>query len=193
MRVWFSGSLLAVPFSVTASPSTTVWSSPALAVGAVLLLAVIVTVSAAEVLPPAVTVRLKVSVTVWPAFRVGAVKVGLAAVALLSVTVVPAVCVQAYVSASFSGSLLPLPSSVTDWALATVRSAPALAVGAWLFVAATTVTVAVSVEVSPPASVTVSLKVRAALLDRLEGAVKVGFAAELLLSVTVVPAVWDQA
>ena len=60
----------------------------------------IVTVSAAEVLPPAVTVRLKVRV----AAEEGAVNVGLSAEALLRVTVGPAVWDQAQVRVSPSGS-----------------------------------------------------------------------------------------
>ena len=190
VSVWFSGSLLAPPLSVTVAPSTTVRSAPASAVGAVFACTVTVTVSAVDVLPPAVTVRLKVSVEA----AAGAVKLGFAVVAPDSVTVVPPVWAQAYVSASPSGSLLLLPSSATEAPVATVRSVPASAVGPWLLVAATTVTIVVSVAVSPPGSVTVRLNVRAASLDRLDGEVKVGFAAVALLRVTVgVPAVWDQA
>ena len=173
--------------------SATRWSAPASARGAVLFRTVIVTASAAEVLPPAVTVRLKVSASVWPEATVGAVKVGCWAVALLRVTVVPPVWVQAQVSVSPSGSLLPLPSSVAGRPPATVRSGPAFAVGAWLFVAATTVIVTVSVEVAPPGSVTASVKLREASFDRLDGAVKVGFAAVELLSVTAGVPVWVQA
>ena len=154
---------------------------------------VTVTVSAADVLPPAVTVRLKVRVA-SAASCAGAVKVGFSAVALLRDTVAPAVCVHAQVSVSPSGSLLALASSVTAAASATVWSAPALAVGAWLFAAVATVTVTVSVAVSPPASVTVRVKVSAASLDRLDGAVNDGLAVDALPSVTVgVPAVWLQA
>ena len=87
--------MLELPSRVTTAASATVWSGPALAVGAVLFCTVIVTVSAADVLPPAVTVRLKVSVSVAFPVTVGAVKVGRCALVLLSVTFVPAVCVQA--------------------------------------------------------------------------------------------------
>ena len=93
-RVWLSGSRLALPSRVTAALSATVWSAPALAAGAVLLPTVIVTVSAVETSPPgSVTVRLKTR-SVFDA-TAGAVKVGLAAVALDSVTFVPEVWVQA--------------------------------------------------------------------------------------------------
>ena len=60
----------------------------------------------------------------------GAVKVGLVAVVLLRLTVGPAVCDHAYVSGTFpSGSVLPLPSSVTGIPSFIVSSGPALAAG----------------------------------------------------------------
>ena len=120
------------PDNVTVAPSATEdWSVPALAVGASLVPGVIDTdtVSAAELLDPAVTIKLNWRV----AFEVttcGAVNVGEAAVVELKVTVRPPVWVHAYESVSPSGSE-PEPDSVTvapsateDW------SAPAFAVGA---------------------------------------------------------------
>ena len=88
-------------------------------------------------------------------------------------------------SASFSGSLLPLPSNVTVEPFATLWSATT-AVGAWF----STVTVPVSVPERPCGSVTVRLNTRA---PSLLGAVKVGLDAVVELSVTVVPLVWLQA
>ena len=84
-----------------------------------------------------------------------------------------------------SGSLLPLPSSVTAEPFATLWSATT-AVGAWF----STVTVPVSAPERPCGSVTVRLNTRA---PSLLGAVKVGLAAVVELSVTVAPLVWVQA
>ena len=96
-------------------------------------------------------------------------------------------------SVSPSRSLLALPSRLTRAPPATVWSGPAFATGAWLFAAAVTVTVTVSVAVAPPGSVTVSVKFRAVSFDRLEGAVKVGCGALVLLSVTAGLPLWVQA
>ena len=192
----FSGSVLALPSSVTVAPSAARRSGPASATGGAFAadVTVIVTASAADVLPPAATVRLKVRVSVSPAVGVGAVKLGCWTAALLRATVVPPVWVQAQVSASPSGSLLALPSSVTGVPPVTVRSAPAFAVGAWLFAAAVTVIVTVSaVEARPCGSVTVRLKVSVSSFARLEGVVKAGCATVALSSATAVPAVWVQA
>ena len=72
------------------TPANTVWSAPASAVGTPLSWTVTVTASGSEANPPAsVTVSRKERVS--EPVTVGAVKVGEAAVALLSVTVVPAV------------------------------------------------------------------------------------------------------
>ena len=62
------------------------------------------TVSATESTVPSLTVSWKVKVTGVLEVSVGAVNVGEAAVALDSVTFVPAVCVHAKVNASPSGS-----------------------------------------------------------------------------------------
>ena len=85
--------MLALPSRVAVAPSATRWSGPALAVGAALSATVTVTVSLAVSPPGSVTVRLKVRVAL--PVTVGAAKVGLAVLALLSVTVVPAVWLQA--------------------------------------------------------------------------------------------------
>ena len=111
----------------------------------------------------------------------GAVKVGFAAVALLSVAVGPAVWDQAQVRVWLSGSRLALPSRVTVSPSVTVWSAPALAVGAVLTWTATCTVSAV--EARPSGSVTVRLKVRTVVVST-SGAVKVGFATFVLERVT---------
>ena len=110
------------PASVTLAAAATVWSGPALAVGfwfGVAGAAVTLMTTSSVAVPPrlSVTVRRKPSATLllW----LGAVKVGLAALALLSVTVVPEVCVQAKLAMVPSGSV-PEPASVTLAAEATV-------------------------------------------------------------------------
>ena len=85
--------MLAPASRVTVWSSTTVWSAPALAVGAVLSPTVTVTVSVLAKPPGSVTVTLKVRAV--SAATAGAVKVGFAAVALDRVTAGPAVRVQA--------------------------------------------------------------------------------------------------
>jgi hypothetical protein len=85
-----SGSLLAFPSKVTLAPEATAALAPAEAVGGELTI-VIVTVDGGEDTCPSLTVNEKASA---PDF-VGAVNVGLAAAAELSVTAVPAVCDQA--------------------------------------------------------------------------------------------------
>ena len=144
--------MLALPSSVTEAPESTVWSAPASAVGGSLFCTVTDTVSAVEASPPgSVTVRLKVSVSL--ADTAGAVKVGEAALALFSVTVVPTVWVQAWVRVRFSGSVLALASSVTVVPSNTVWSSPASAVGAVF-------AVTVRSKVSVTASLSVSVAVR---------------------------------
>ena len=115
----------------------------------------------------------------------GAVKVGDAAVVLLSVTVGPAVCVQAWLRLSPSGSELPEPSSVTVVPSSTAWSAPAAAVG--FRFTCRTVTVTSSVALSEP-SLTVNRNV-STVLTVTSGAVNVGDAAVVLLSVAAGPAV----
>ena len=114
-----SGSELALPSRVTASPSQTVRSAPASALGAsfVPALTVMSTVSAVEAFTPSLTVSENVRVT-SSGNPVGAVNVGFAGSVVSSVTADPspesgAVCVQAYVSVAPSGSELALPSRVT--------------------------------------------------------------------------------
>ena len=89
MRSSFSGSLLALPSSVTFAPSDTVWSEPASAVGASLAPAVtvIVTVSAVEAEPLSSVTVSENTREASDASCVGAVKVGLSAVVELRVTV----------------------------------------------------------------------------------------------------------
>ena len=92
-----------------------------------------------------------------------------------------------------SGSLLPVPSSVTEVPELTVWAVPALAAGAALgppagFTVTSTVTGAL---IPPRSSVTRSWNVNVVVAAG-EGAVNVGCAAEVLDSVTVVPAVCDQ-
>ena len=84
----FSGSALALPSSVTETPSATLWSAPASAVGASLTPAVTATstVSAREYTRPSFTTREKVSVAFWASCP-GALKVGFCAVEELRVTV----------------------------------------------------------------------------------------------------------
>ena len=65
---------------------------------------------------PSLTIREKVKVTGVFEVSVGAVKLGEAAVASDKLTLVPAVCVQAKVSVSPSGSEEAEPSSETDTA-----------------------------------------------------------------------------
>ena len=87
-----SGSLLPEPSRVTLAPGFTVWSGPASASGVRLGTTVIVTVSVALSVP-ALTVR--VNTRAVDVVTVGAVNVGLAVVAPVSVTVgVPLVWLQ---------------------------------------------------------------------------------------------------
>ncbi len=65
--------------------------------------------------------------------RFGAVKVGDAAVPLLSVIVGPLTCVHAYLSGAPSGSTLPVPVSVATPPSVTPKSIPAEATGAKFF------------------------------------------------------------
>ena len=137
------------------SPSFTVWSLPAVAVGASLAPAVTVIVTVS------VWVALEVSLTVSSKTRLasaasceGAVKLGVVVVSPVRVTDgVPDDCRQEYVIASLSGSD-PLPDRVTESPSFTVRSLPALAVGDWLL--AVTVMVTLSVPDALRSSVTVS-------------------------------------
>src|SRR4051812_41835896 len=99
-------SLDAEPSRVTSATVVTVCAGPAFATGATfagVADTVIVTVEAVLTRVASRTTRLNVSV----AAVAGDVKVGLDAVVLDSVTVGPAVCVQAYVMASPFGSLEP--------------------------------------------------------------------------------------
>ena len=212
-----SRSLLALPSRVTAAPSDTVWSGPALAAGGWLFFTVIVTSSVEVLSAPSVTVRTKVMGV--SSVISGAVKVGRAVSAPVRVTTgsilvtggsegggwlsgglvgnvgsVVSFWVQAQVRVSSSGSLVPLPSRVTNAPSRTERSAPAFAVGAWLFAAVTTVTVTVSVALRPPGSVTVRVKVSAAFWVSPVGAGKLGVAVSAPVNVTVgLPPVCDQA
>ena len=200
---------VALPSSATVAPSDTVRSAPALATGATLSVTVIVTSSAVEALPLAsVTVSVKVrSVSTETS---GAVNVGRTVVAPVRVTLGTmgggfrpgdwrgtngwSFWAQAQVSVSCSGSELLLPSRITVLLSGALRSGPALAVGARLFVAMTTVTTTVSVAVSPPGSVTVNENVRSASFVSPVGAVKLGAAVFAPLSVTLgVPPLWVQA
>ena len=74
------------------------------------------TVSATESTVPSLTVSWKVKVTGVLEVSVGAVKLGAAAVASDRLTLAPAVCVQAKVSVSPSGSEEAEPSRETDTA-----------------------------------------------------------------------------
>ena len=74
------------------------------------------TVSATLSIVPSVTTSSKVRVTGALLESVGAVNVGEAAAASDKLTLVPAVCVQAKVSVSPSGSEEAEPSSVTETA-----------------------------------------------------------------------------
>ena len=74
------------------------------------------TVSATESTVPSLTVSWKVKVTGVLEVSVGAVNVGDAAVASDKLTLVPAVCVQAKVTVSPSGSEDPDPSRLTETA-----------------------------------------------------------------------------
>src|SRR3989442_11959511 len=98
------------------------------AIGAWLtLFTVTVVVAAALVTRPSLTVTEKVRRVV--VVTCGAVKSGEAAVALLSVTAGPPVCVQAYVRGSPSGSVLPAALITTESPSFTVCGALALATG----------------------------------------------------------------
>ena len=213
-----SRSLLPLPSRVTAALSATVWSGPALAAGGWLFFTVIVTSSVEVLSAPSVTVRTKVMGV--SSVISGAVKVGLAVSAPVRVTTgsilviggsgggggwpaggglggggnAVSFWVQAQVRVSSSGSLVPLPSRVTNAPSRTLRSAPAFAVGAWLFAAVTTVTVTVSVALRPPGSVTARVKVSAVFWVSPVGAGKLGVAVVAPVKVTDgLPPVWDQA
>ena len=99
-----SASLLPEPSSVTVTGGLTLWSAPASATGAVFAAGGTTTTVTVSVLlsVPSLTATLKVNMVF--AVTVGAVNVGLAAVVLLSVTVVPEDCVHAYVKVSPSAS-----------------------------------------------------------------------------------------
>ena len=86
-------------------------------------------------------------------------------------------------SAPFSGSLLPLPSSVTVTRSFTVWGSPASAVGGSSSADTVTVTVSAAETEVVPAAVTVSENVNAAPVVRF-GAVNVGLA-DVPVSVTV--------
>ena len=146
-------------------------SLPAFAAsGSASALTVTVTLSVADNPPESVTVNVKVRLA--SAESCGATKDGAEVFAPRSVTDgVPPVCVHAYVSAPFSGSELPLPSSVAVSPSLMAKSLPASAVGAAL--PSFTVTVTVSVADNPPGSVTVSVNVNAVFAVTC-GAVKVG-------------------
>jgi hypothetical protein len=136
-----------------------------------------------------VTVNWKVKdVPVAPA--VGAVKVGLAAAAFDNVTFVPAVCLHAYVAMVPSGSFELEPTRATGVFSTTVWSGPASAVGVRLAGATgVTLTMHVSVALSPPLSATLNWKVRVVPVVIPAGAVRVGFATAAFDNVTGVPAV----
>src|SRR5919112_3224772 len=97
VNVSLSGSELPEPSSDTVSPSLTVWSEPALAVGSwftITLSTVTSTLSAVEV-PPSLSVTVSAKVKVSPSAPTsGAVNDGVALLASLNVTDVPAVWVH---------------------------------------------------------------------------------------------------
>src|SRR5690349_1984225 len=194
-----SGSALALPSSATAAPEATAWSGPAFATGGGFAgscgLTVTFTCAGAELALASVTTSEKVSSAgADPDGTVGAVKLGLGTVALESVTVGPAVCVQAKVNGSPAGSVLPLPSSVTKAPEGTAWSGPAFATGGG---GGAGLTVMVTLEGAdvPLASLTTSEKTSAEGGEPKGtiGAVKVGFAVAAPESVTAVPDACDQA
>ena len=87
-----------------------------------------------------------------------------------------------------SASRLPEPSSVTVLPVLTVCAVPAFATGTWLTGVVVTVVVAAALLARP--SRTTRLKVS---VDAEDGAVKVGFAAVVLDSITAGPPVWVHA
>src|SRR5210317_1579577 len=128
-----SGSVLALPSSVTSEPSLTARSGPASAIGGWFGGATGLTLTATESVPvaPSLSVTVSRKTSVSAATTIGAVKVAISVSAPASVTAVPLVCVQSYAVILPSGSTLALPSSVTADPSSTLLSAPAFATGAW--------------------------------------------------------------
>ena len=128
-----SGSLLALPSSVTVDPSFATWSVPASATGGWFGAATGFTVTETLSVPvaPSLSVTVSRKTSVSAATTIGAVKVAVSVVAPASVTAVPLVCVHSYAVIVPSGSALALPSSVTADPSSTLLSAPAFATGAW--------------------------------------------------------------
>src|SRR5512140_1124166 len=194
-----SGSALAVPSSATAAPGATAWSGPAFATGGGFGgswgLTVTFTCAGAELALASVTTSEKVrSTCVDPNGTTGAVKVGLGTAASESVTRGPAVCVQAKLSGSPAGSVLPLPSSVTKAPEGTAWSRPAFATGGGGGAGLTVMVTLAGAEL-PFASLTTSEKtsVTGAALKGTVGAVKVGLAVAAPESVTGTPDDCDHA
>ena len=171
------------PASVTVVRSSAVWSLPASAVGAPLTCPTVTVTSSVALSEPSLTVNRNVSAVLT--VTSGAVNVGDAALVLLSVTVGPAVCVQAWLTLSPSGSELPEPSSVTVAPSSTVWSGPAAAVGARFTCRTVTVTSSVALR-EPSLDVRRNVNVVSSVTS---GAGNVGDAALASLSVTVGPAV----
>ena len=180
------GSELPDPSSCTEDPVDTVCAGPAFATGGwfELPVTVMVTLDGLLLTCPSLTTSRKVNV---PALD-GAVNVGFCAVLLDSVTGVPPVWVQVYVSGSPFGSELPDPSSCTEDPVDTVCAGPAFATGGWFELPVTVMVTLDGLLLTCP-SLTTSRKVNVPALD---GAVNVGFCAVLLDSVTGVPPVWVQ-
>ena len=89
---------------------------------------VTLTITSSALVPPRLSVTVRRNVSATFVVVVGAVKLTVAVLALLSVTAVPETCVQAKLAMVPSGSV-PVPVRLTAAAEATVRSAPALATG----------------------------------------------------------------
>ena len=129
-----SGSLDAVPSRTIRLTSATSWSGPAFATGglfAPMPMSLTVMLTVAELLSvPSFTVSWKVrtSDTTEPSTS-GAVKLGVAVSAPVKVTLEPAVCVHAKVSASPSGSDDAVPSRPTPESSSTDCATPAFALG----------------------------------------------------------------
>ena len=135
-----SGSLLPLPSSVTAAPSSTDRLLPAFAVGA-RLDGCTVTATPSRARPPCGSRTVSRKRSTVPAVTAGAVNVAVALSASVSSTFGrPSRCVQAYESFSPSGSV-PLPASVTASPETTSWSGPALAFGGSLTALTSTITV----------------------------------------------------
>src|SRR5262245_31089497 len=192
-----SGSPDALPSSMKSSPSSTDAGHETRAAGAAFCHSTLTICSDEDCSEPSETVSLNLSDVPSGYGANGAVKVAVAALALLNTTAVPSICTQEKVKVLPSGSLEPLPFSVT---VSPVKidagDTVVAATGGWLGLTTLRTVIVVSAGADVIAGlqpVTRSVNIKVAPAGPTAGAVNIGLAAVALLSATLGPEVWLQA